>query len=217
MYSYNDGLCSAGRRPRLYLAKGNEVKKFTGKNIPGLCAIATESFEKSGKWSNTTYQLDLAPGVRPLCFLSPMHGAWGDDLGSWGEVAETLGLPVDVAQAIVRAEYPRTGERLDKLEQFALAVEAEGHDTEVVIISFGSPTNRQSREGYWESPKSSQASDGRTVTIRPGEKGWGEPVVVKPEGAEVVSSHHHPGMHGGCWAIEVAVPIEKNKSDKDVG
>jgi len=211
MYSYNDGLRPGGRRPRLYLAKGGEVKKFLGENIPGYCAIVTAQYEKNGKWSNTTYQLDLAPGVRPLYFLSPMHGTWGDDLGSWGEVAETLGLPVDVAQAIIRAEYPKTAERLDKLEDFALAVEAQGNATETVVISFGSPTNRAIREGYWSSPKSSQTSDGRKVTVEPskGEYGadWYKPVVVEPEGAKVISVRHSPGMHGGYWTIEVAVSI----------
>ena len=168
MYEYNDGLCSAGRTPRLYLAKGSEVKKFAGANISGFCAIATSRYEKNGKWSNTTYQLDLVPGVRPLYFLSPMHGTWGDDLGSWGEVAEALGLPVDVAQTIIRNEYKATAERLDKLEEFALAVEAQGNETETVVISFGSPTNRAISEGYWEEPKSSKATDGRTVTVAPG-------------------------------------------------
>ena len=207
MYSYNNGLCAAGRWPHLYLAKGGEVCKFSGENIPGFCAIAASQYEKRGKWSNTTYQLDLVPGVRPLYFLSPMHGTWGDSLGSWGEVVETLGLPVDIAQAIIRAEYKATAERLDKLEEFALAVEAGGHETETVVISFGSPTNRAIREGYWDSPKSGQASDGRKVVIEPGNGGgWDEPVVVEPEGTKVLSARHSSGMHGGYYAIEVVVP-----------
>lgn len=210
-YGYNDGLHNAGRTPRLYLAKGGEVRKFTGENLPGWYAVVTAKYTKNGKWSNTQYQLDLAPGVRPLYFLSPMHGTWGDNLGSWGEVAETLGLPVDIAQKLIRSEYKGTAERLDKLEEFALAVEAQGNETETVVISFGSPTNRSIREGYWEKPKSSQASDGRTVTVEPG-KGeygadWGKPVVVEPEGAKVLSSRHSPGMHGGYWTIEVIVPV----------
>jgi len=207
MYSYNDGLCAAGRRPRLYLAKGGEVRKFSGENIPGFCAIVTLQYEKRGKWSNTTYQLDLVPGVRPLYFLSPMHGTWGDNLGSWGEVAETLGLPVDIAQAICHAEYKTTAERLDKLEEFALAVEAGGYGTETVVISFGSPTNRAIREGYWGSPKSGQTSDGRKVIVEPGNGvGWNNPVVIEPEGTKVLSSCHSPGMHGGYYTIEVVVP-----------
>lgn len=211
-YEYNDGLRPAGRTPRLYLAKGGEIKKFEGENIPGYCAVTTAQYDKNGKWSNTAYQLDLVAGVRPLYFLSPMHGVWGDNIASWGMVAETLGLPVDVAKLLIRKEYPKTGERLDKLEEFSLAMEAEGNQTETVIVSFGSPSNRSISEGYWGKPKSSQSSDGRAVTVNPG-KGddgttdWGNPIPVEPEGAKIVSSKHSPGMHGGYWTIEVIVPI----------
>lgn len=213
MYDYNDGLRPAGRNPRLYLAKGSEVKKFVGSNIPGFCAVATVRYEKRGRWSNTTYQLDLAIGVRPLYFLSPLHGTWGDDLASWGEVAEKLGLPIEIAQKIVRTEYPETGTRLDKLEQFAAEQAGAESDTEVVVVSFGSPTNRLIRAGYWSQPKSGQTSDARTVTIEPskGEYGndWHKPTVVEPDGAKIISSRHSPGMHGGYWAVEVAVPVVK--------
>jgi len=196
MYDYNDGLLPAGRWPRLYLAKGAEVMKFAGSNIPGFCAIATSRYQKNGKWSNMTYQLDLVPGVRALYFVSPMHGTWGDNLGSWGEVAEKLGLPVDVAQAIIRGEYKETSDRLDKLEEFSLAVEAGGASTETVVISFGSPTNRSISEGYWEKPKSSHTSDGRMVTVIPGAMladeadrralDWGEKCGYAVDSSEVI-------------------------------
>ena len=121
-HKYNDGLCPGRRRPRLYLAKGGEAVKFEGRNIEGYCAILKSLFKKDGAWSNTTYELLLAPGVRALEFMSPLHGTWGDDLSSWGEVAEHLGLPVEVVQKIVRAEYPTTAKRLDDLETFVIAL-----------------------------------------------------------------------------------------------
>ena len=209
MFSYNDGRVCAGRHPRLYLAKGGEVRKFEGANVPGFCAIAAQRYEKNGNWSNTTFDLELAPGVRPLHFLSPMHGTWGDRLPSWGQVAETLGLPIGVAQDLIRVEYPRTADRLDRLEEFAAAVEASGGGSETVIVSFGSPTNRQIREGYWGEPKSGHTSDGRVVTIRPSDAGrWDEAVIVEPAaGARILSSRHKPGMHGGYWTVEVAVKV----------
>jgi hypothetical protein len=214
VHKYNDGLCCGGRRPRLYLAKGGEVRKFVGKNIPDFCAVATVVYQKSGKWSNTDYTLNLAPGVRAMEFLSPLHGTWGDDLSSWGEVAERLSLPVDVAQAIVRAEYRETAERLDQLETFAVAFEQQGAATETVIVSFGSPTNRNIREGYWSQPKTAQTTDGRTVTVQPGQgeygPDWYTAEAVAPNGAKVLSSRHKPGMHGGYWTVEVAIPIRQN-------
>jgi len=212
-YRYNNGRHCGGRYPRLYLAKGSEVRKFTGENIPGFAAIAAEVFEKRGKFSNTYYLLVLAPGVRPLYFLSPLHGVWGDDLASWGEVAQVLQVPVEVAQKIIRAEYPRTAERLDKLEAFASEIESQGATTETVIVSFGRPTNRQRREeDYWAKPKTAQTSDGRTVVVEPGPgPDWSKAKAVAPEGAKVLDCRHRPGMHGGYWAIEVAVPIQSDE------
>jgi hypothetical protein len=210
-YQYNDGLHNGGRTPRLYLAKGGQAVRFSGQAIDGYCAIGSSSYTKDGKWSRTQYTLLLAPGVRPLYFLSALHGIWGDWFASWGEVATDLGLPVEAAQAIVRAEYARTADRLDEIDRFALAVEAQGAQTEMVIISFGAPTNRAIRDGYWEAPKSATASDGRVVTITPGTgpvgADWYHPTAMEPAGAQVVGVRHRPGMHGGYYSVEVAVPL----------
>ncbi len=210
-FSWNDGRRSGGRRPRLYLAKAGAATKFQGSNLPGLCVVATEHYEKSGKWSNTTYGLNLATGVRPIEMLSPLHGTWGDNLSSWGDAVSELGLPLEATQTLIRAEYPSTAERLDAVETFALEAEAEGGDMEVVVISFGAPTNRAIREGWWSQPKSGRTTDGKNVVIAPadGEYGpdWGNPVVVEPEGATIIATKRTPGMHGGYWAVEVAVPV----------
>ena len=179
--------------------------KFAGKNIAGYCAIAGQEFKKNGKWSNTTYILELAPGVRAIELVSPMHGLWGDGLLSWGQACEELGLAIDVLQAIVRAEYPRTAKRLDDLEAFAAS--APQGEVEVVVISFGSPTNRMIASGYWSQPKSAKTTDGRTVVVRPGDgEDWYTPEIVEPIGASVLSSDHRPGMHGGYWTVKIAVP-----------
>jgi hypothetical protein len=206
-YKYNDGKQPGGRRPRLYLARGTEVVRFDGQAIPGFCAISKERYEPNGKWSNTTYELLLSPGVRPLYFLSPLHGIWGEEFATWGQVAAALALPVDVAREIVRAEYPKTAARLDEVERFFSAEEKEGHDVETVIVSFGAPTRREMNDGYWDKPKSATTSDGRQVTVAPGPGWWADPVVIEPEGARIISSRHTPGMHGGYWAVEVAVPL----------
>ena len=207
-FKFIDGVHNGKPTPSLWLAKGIAVVKFEGSTISGFCAIAGEDYTKNGKWSNTTYRLVLAPGVRPLYFLAPLHGTWGQDLGSWGEVAEKLALPIDVAQGIIRAEYKRTAARLDELEAFAL--EQDGATVETVIISFGSPTNRQIDAGWWDESKSARTSDGREVVVAPGlddEGWWNKPRVLEPTGATVIAVTHRPGMHGGYWSVEVAVPV----------
>ena len=120
---FNDGRLPGGRRPRLYLARGSDVWKFAGSTIPGVCVVTTAQYEQSGKWSNTEYGLTLAPGVRTISLVSPLHGTWGDDISSWAEVATKLQLPPLVARSVVRAEYPTTATRLDEVEAFAAEVE----------------------------------------------------------------------------------------------
>jgi hypothetical protein len=210
-FNYNDGMCSGGRRPRLYFAKGRQAFKFEGTNIPEFAAISRTNHQKNGKWSNTDYVFTLAPGVRGLYFLSPLHGTWGDEFTSWGELAHKLALSVDVAQAIVRIEYAKTADRLDRLESFSAAMELSASDMEVVVISFGSPHDESANAGYWNQQKETQTTDGSVVLVRPfiGDRGpdWSKAEVVEPEGAKVVSAQHTAGMRGGYWAIEVAVPV----------
>jgi hypothetical protein len=129
---YNDGLCPGGRRPRLYLIVGQVAHKFKGVQIPGVCAIAGEKFDKNGKWSNTTYQIELKDGVRPIYLLSPLHGTWGNEFPTWHECASQLGLPLAVTQSIVRAEYPPTADRLDAMEEF-MNEEGESQVTETLL------------------------------------------------------------------------------------
>lgn len=213
-YQWNDGLHSAGRYPRLYLARGGQAVKFAGESIPGYCFVVTTKFEKAGKWSNMDYRLELLSGVRPLELLSPMHGIWGQDLASWGEVAEKLSLPVDAVREIVAKEFPRTARRLDEVETLSIELEATGASSETVVVAFGSPSNRRIAEGYWDQPKSALCADGITkVVVAPtyddsgASRRWDRPTVVEPEGARIVSARHSPGMHGGTWAIEVLVPV----------
>jgi len=102
---------------------------------------------------------------------------------------------VDVAKAIVHSEYKTTAARLDAVEEFTGVMEAQGVETETVIVSFGSPSNRAIREGFWQTPKSARTSDGRIVTVRPGSmsaeeakhlsEAWGVRRNYTPDSAEV--------------------------------
>lgn len=122
-YTFNDGLQRGGRTPKLYLAKNGKAEKFVGQNLPGLCVISTHKYTKDGKWSNTTYTLLLAPGVQAIEFLSPLNGTWGQDIASWQQACERLGLPLVECQRVVRQEYPRTAQKLDEIEAFAASIE----------------------------------------------------------------------------------------------
>lgn len=188
-YKYNDGLRPGGRRPRLYLARGSEVVKFAGKSIPGFCTVATEKYEKAGKWSNTDYVLLLEKGVRPLFFLSPLHGTWGEEFGTWLEVADALGLPVEKAKEIVAAEYPRTAQRLDEVEA-VLSREDGGPCEEVITIVW--PRGLQEKEVR-----------GQTVAYL-GNEEW-----ALPRGWRLIDKRLRPGYKGGYYELDLVVPCDQ--------
>ena len=122
--------------------------------------------------------------------------------------------PVEVAQKIVREEYPRTERRLDELEEFAQSL-PQG-EIETVIVSFGSPSNRPIAEGWWDAPKSATTSWGAKVVVQPGgEKGWASPEVIEPKESKIISSRSSPGMHGGYVTVEVAVPTNNPDSEEE--
>lgn len=204
--SFNDGMRSGSVTPRLYLVKGLEFRKFEGLSIPGFCAVKTSNYTKNGKWSNTSYEIVLPPAVKEFHMCSPMHGIYGERYGSWGELIAAEGIPYEVAKAIVETEYPRTAKRLNEIEEFVMGLE-EGVGTETVVISFGSPTNRQISEGWWESEKTGYTEGGMEVVIIPSsEEGWKKCIVATPSGAKVTDVRTSPGMHGGYVTVTVEVP-----------
>jgi len=210
-YIFNDGLRPGGRWPKLWLAKNNKLRKFRGTNIPGYCVIVRETFEKRGKWSNTSYEIELAKGVRPIYMLPPLHGEWGEHFSSWADVSLEMGISVEKARSLVRLEYPKTFRRLEAIDIFGIEQEKSGAGTEIVTISFGSPTNRQIAEGYWDTPKSGYTADGAIeVIVAPnnGPDKWYQPIVLAPDGAQIISAKRSPGRHGGYVTVEVAVPVK---------
>jgi len=91
IYEYSNGQRPDGRVPRLYLAKGGEVRKFIGEDIPGFVEVlaASEHIEEP---SHTDYSLRLAADVRPLeIHVSP--DTVGEYLTPQSEIANLLVNP----------------------------------------------------------------------------------------------------------------------------
>jgi hypothetical protein len=218
--NYSDGIGSRSRRPFLLFIRGEEVIGFRGENIPGVMVVRGTDYTKNGKWSQTTYRLELADGFRHISgrdgwetgrFVEGLRSAVGGSaIDTWADVANALGVSVPAAMTFLRSWRPEAAEALDKvdealseLDDAAVAADAES-DTQTVVVSFGSPTRRARADGFWTNPKA--IPGGGELRLIDAEKGWTlENVAVHGITGKVLSTTHASGHGGGYVSVTVAV------------
>jgi len=92
--------------------------KFTGNSIPGVCAADVAGYEKSGKWSNTTYTVMH----QDTTVLVAWHQDWDTGKtwpqGRWESgylwlAGKAPALAKPAFDQFVRANWPKTAERWD--------------------------------------------------------------------------------------------------------
>jgi len=215
---WNNGLASRSRRPWLLLIKGEEIKAFGGETIQGWVVVRGSDYNKNGKWSSTTYRLTLAKGVRHIAGYAGWEtGLFVEGLGravgkatpdTWSDLADCLGVSVPAAMTFIRGWRSKTAEAMDKVEADLAALDDDSggdNDTEIVTVSFGSPTNRAIRDGYWEKPKPIPDYEAEIRLICPN-GGWNKDnIEIVGIAGKVLSVTHSSGMHGGYYAVSVAV------------
>lgn len=215
---WSDGIGSRRRNPFLIFVRGDEIIPFRGENINGVVVVRGTDYTKSGKWSYTTYRLQLADGIRHIAgrdgwetgrFVEGLASAVGCATpDTWADTAKALGVSVPSAMEFLRSWRPKAAEKLDEVEQSLAKLEEVSEqetDSVIVTVSFGSPTNRAIREGYWESPKGIQGYNAE-IHLKDPSNGWSEGnIEVVGISGTVLSVKHSSGMHGGYYAVSVAV------------
>lgn len=218
MIEWSDQIGNRSRQPWLLLIKGDDVVPFTGGNISGLVVVRGTDYEQAGRWSHATYRLQLADGVRHIAGRNGWEtGTFAEGLGSavgcatpdtWGDMARALGVSVPSAMEFLRGWRPKAALALDEVEQALADLEAEGSsssDSVIVVVSFGSPSNRSIREGYWESPKEIPGYEAE-IRLRDPSGDWdADNIEVVGISGTVLSVRWAAGMHGGYYAVSVAV------------
>lgn len=206
-WSWNNGDGRRGREARCVVvdAVGN-VHDFVGKDILGVVKVMGSDYEKAGKWSNHTYRCISPENVTPVIWRQDWNTGETFPQDTWEEAFMWLASIAPRAEfesfvSYVRKYFPKAASKFDN-NAAALAEFEKFEKIDDVVISFGCPTNRQIREGWWDAPKT---QDG--VTVAPGSNGWSNPVVIEPAGAVVLSSVHTRGMHGGYYKIRVAIAV----------
>jgi hypothetical protein len=217
--TWSDGIGSRGRKSFLLFFKGDEIMSFKGNDIPDVVVIRGTDYKKNGKWSHTTYRLELASNIRYISgregwetgrFVEGLASAVGCKTpDTWLETANALGVSVPSTMDFLRNWLPKAAERLDQVEESLMKLEEISEqkiDSVTVTVSFGCPTNRAISEGYWTSPKEIPGYDDAEICLKDSSKGWSEGniEVIGMQGT-VLSVKHARGMHGGYYAVSVAV------------
>lgn len=127
---WSDKIGSRNREPFLFLIHEGQIHEFRGKSIPGICAVAGTSYTKMGKWSNTTYRLQLTSGVQ---FIYGYHGwetgrleegleeATGLPCQSWEDISHALMVDETEVRRLL-ADWPNTIARLDAVRNDVAAI-----------------------------------------------------------------------------------------------
>lgn len=157
-FEWSDKQGSRDRKAWLLLVKADKIYAFEGANVPGVAAIKGSDYEKSGKWSHTTYRLILANGVQ----AHPLRAGWEtgtfrEAIGAdtWIEAANWLNVSIPSVQGFLREWAPKTACHYDEVDASLIELdeaECETGGIDVITISFGSPTSRERENGYWDLP-----------------------------------------------------------------
>ncbi len=219
MILWSNEMGERGRGAWLLFIKDDEVIVFRGQNIPGVVVVRGTDYTKNGKWSHTTYRLQLVPGVRQIAGYSGWEtGRFVEGLGSavgcatpdtWADTAKALGVSVPSVMEFLRSWRPKAAAKLDEVEQALADLEEASSqqetDSVIVTVSFGSPTNRAISDGYWVAPKAIPGYNAE-IHLKDRSQGWNEGnIEVVGISGTILSVKHSAGMHGGYYAVSVAV------------
>jgi hypothetical protein len=213
MLTWSDKMGSRSRSAWLLLIKNGTVNVFQGETIRGICAIIGTDYKKQGKWSHTTYRLELAPGVRAVPgmdgwetgrFVEGLRDAvnYRQPIDRWAEVANALGVTLTEARRFLKEWRPKAAAKLDEVEDALASIdEHTGGDFETIAISFGGPNRRQREAGFWSWPVLVLLDNQEIGRLVP------EGSFYVPSGqVKLIAMETSSGFGGGYVSMRLAVP-----------
>lgn len=147
--SFNDKIQSRGREKICILQTKNFATLFTGSSISGLCVVTSSEYEKNGKWSNTTYKLTLAAGVKMSVVAEGFEsGMYCSDLSDFQKIVKSFGLECNLSASrlFIQGFFPKYWE---KHRSIASKIEELENSIEVDTIEYHFESYRVSKKnGY---------------------------------------------------------------------
>jgi len=124
IYTINNGIGSRNRRHmNLIIAPGEGIVAFTGQSISPACKVLSEDFNQNGKWSATTWKVEVYAPYR----LVTISQDWGmgtylvakDWPSAVAELKKSLAddVPDEAIVRFIRATLPKAALQLDQAEQ----------------------------------------------------------------------------------------------------
>lgn len=226
---YSDRQGHRGRRPwAVVVGPGDSLVEFSESARVGVKFIDS-SHEQAGKWSHTTHRVILPPAARLVAgHMGWETNTWREGLAdatqhevvTWLDAARALGVSVASVMAYARQYQKADAAHFDeadrKLAEADDAADAQGLSETVeveVVVSFGGPTNRAIREGFWEWPLVIRDAQGQVVGhVRPDESECYHDNLTRyhPDPAipavVVLDATHSAGYHGGYQSVRLCLP-----------
>lgn len=213
MFTWDNKMGSRSRTAWLLLIKNGTVHVFKGETIRGVCAIVGTDYKKQGKWSHTTFRMELAPGVRAIPgmdgwetgrFVEGLRDAvnYHQPIDRWVDVANALGVTLTEARRFLQEWRPKAAAKLDEVEDALASIdEHTGGDFEIVVVSFGAPTRRRREAGFWSWPVLVLLDNQEIGRLVP------EGSFYVPSGqVKLLAMETSSGFGGGYVSMRLAVP-----------
>ena len=112
------------------------IFEFAGESIPGVCQVVSRSYKKNGKWSYSTWEVELSSGLKSFFWSQDWEIGQYVTAGTWERAIADLqrrsGMPDLCPEAIerfIRVRLPETATKLDRARE-----EAKADPTEALQI-----------------------------------------------------------------------------------
>ena len=199
-FKWNNGMQSRSRYSRLLLYTRNTVVQFDGSDIPGYCVVVGTSYQKNGKWSNTTYEIQLAAGVKASGITQGWDsGRYVDSVVSMKSIQSQLGLDGCAPTAVefyLQTRLYKTYIRFVEYREKIAALEAIEEQSGAEFMPYEYKQYRLTRR------------QGDNMLLVEGQVFAGQPI----EGlVEVLSSESVGGYGGGTTTYQLMI-----RSDADI-
>jgi hypothetical protein len=119
---WNNGMKSRSRMAHaaIVVADGT-VHRFRGNSIPGVCAASTLSHEKNGKWSNSTFEVLMAPESAFVDWVDDWDTGREFPQKNWDEIHKFFSqvapwIKMEQVVEFVKSNFPVTANRMAELD-----------------------------------------------------------------------------------------------------